>query len=68
MITDRPYRPARPTSEAVAELRRGAGVQFDPDIVDALLDLLGHDRPPAQDRARGVRMPAAPPPPPPGPR
>jgi HD-GYP domain-containing protein (c-di-GMP phosphodiesterase class II) len=64
MITDRPYRPARPTAEAIAELRRGAGQQFDPDIVDALLDLLGLDRPTVPDRAHGVRMPAAPPPPP----
>jgi diguanylate cyclase (GGDEF)-like protein len=64
MLTDRPYRPARPTVDAIAELRRGAGVQFDPDIVDALLDLLGQAKPTVPDRARGVAMPAAPPPPP----
>ncbi len=63
MITDRPYRSARPAAEAIAELRRGAGVRFDPDIVDSLLDLLGHQRPAVPDRARGVRMAAAPLPP-----
>ena len=41
MITPRPYRPARSQDEAVAELRAGAGTQFDPDVVDALLDVLG---------------------------
>ncbi|HET9738741.1 MAG TPA: HD domain-containing phosphohydrolase [Solirubrobacteraceae bacterium] len=60
MIADRPYRAALSAGEAAAELRRGAGLQFDPDVVDALLDLLGHDPPAAPDRARDVRMPAAP--------
>jgi diguanylate cyclase (GGDEF)-like protein len=63
MITDRPYRAAMPAAEAVGELRRGVRAQFDPDVVDALLDLLGHTRPRVPDRAHGVRMPAAPPPP-----
>ena len=34
MSADRPYRRARPLAEAVAELRAGAGTQFDPDVVD----------------------------------
>jgi HD-GYP domain-containing protein (c-di-GMP phosphodiesterase class II) len=62
MLTDRPYRDALTPPEAKAELRRGAGRQFDPDVVDALLDLLGADRPDVPDRSAGVRMPAAPPP------
>ena len=62
MITDRPYRAALSPADAAAELRRGAGTQFDPDVVDALLDLLGHDPPQGPDRSAGVRMPAAPPP------
>ena len=33
MTTRRPYRPARPKHEAVAELRRCAGTQFDPGAV-----------------------------------
>ena len=62
MITDRPYRGALTPAQAAGELRRLAGEQFDPDVVDALLDLLGHNPPQVPDRARGVRMPAAPPP------
>jgi diguanylate cyclase (GGDEF)-like protein len=65
MMTDRPYRAAMSPGEAADELRRGAGTQFDPDVVDALLDLLGHQPPQVPDRSEGVRMPAAPPPRPP---
>jgi HD-GYP domain-containing protein (c-di-GMP phosphodiesterase class II) len=37
MISDRPYRPALSVAEAKAEIRRCAGTQFDPVVVDALL-------------------------------
>ncbi|MFL5867564.1 MAG: HD domain-containing phosphohydrolase [Thermoleophilaceae bacterium] len=40
MTSDRPYRKALPQDEAVAELRRCAGSQFDPAAVQALLDAL----------------------------
>jgi HD-GYP domain-containing protein (c-di-GMP phosphodiesterase class II) len=36
MTTDRSYRKARPVEEAVAELRRCSGTDFDPAVVDAL--------------------------------
>jgi HD-GYP domain-containing protein (c-di-GMP phosphodiesterase class II) len=36
MTTDRPYREARSPEEALAELRRCAGTQFDPRVVDAV--------------------------------
>jgi HD-GYP domain-containing protein (c-di-GMP phosphodiesterase class II) len=36
MTTDRPYRSAMPSEVALIELRRCAGSQFDPDVVDAL--------------------------------
>src|SRR4051794_32221478 len=41
MVTPRPYRPAMTREQAIAELRAGAGSQFDPAVVDALLDRLG---------------------------
>ena len=40
IVTDRPYRPAQTLTEAVAELRRVAGVQLDPRVVEALLEEL----------------------------
>ena len=36
MVSERPYRSARSPEDAMAELRRCAGTQFDPLIVDAL--------------------------------
>jgi diguanylate cyclase (GGDEF)-like protein len=36
LTADRPYAPARPVAEALAELRRCAGTQFDPAVVQAL--------------------------------
>jgi HD-GYP domain-containing protein (c-di-GMP phosphodiesterase class II) len=36
MITTRPYRKAMNTTDALAELQRCAGTQFDPDVVEAL--------------------------------
>jgi putative two-component system response regulator len=35
MTSDRPYRSALPTEEAVAEIRAGSGTQFDPQCVEA---------------------------------
>jgi HD-GYP domain-containing protein (c-di-GMP phosphodiesterase class II) len=37
MISERPYRPPRSVRGALAELQRGAGTQFDPDVVRAFL-------------------------------
>jgi two-component system, cell cycle response regulator len=41
MTSDRAYRTALPRREACRRLRRGAGVQFDPRVVDALLRVVG---------------------------
>jgi diguanylate cyclase (GGDEF)-like protein/putative nucleotidyltransferase with HDIG domain len=41
MTSDRPYRDALPQEVALEELRRGSGTQFDPEIVEAFLTLLG---------------------------
>jgi two-component system, cell cycle response regulator len=37
MIEERPYRRAMASEDAIAELRRCAGTQFDPDVVEALI-------------------------------
>lgn len=49
MTSTRSYRPGMPISAAVSELKRGAGTQFDPKIVDAFLVALEreHWQPPA---------------------
>jgi diguanylate cyclase (GGDEF)-like protein/putative nucleotidyltransferase with HDIG domain len=41
MTSDRPYRAGMDVHEALAELHRCAGTQFDRSIVDALADLIG---------------------------
>jgi diguanylate cyclase (GGDEF)-like protein len=43
MTSTRPYQVARTPAEALAELQRGAGTQFDPAAVAALAELLAHD-------------------------
>ncbi len=40
MTQDRIYSPALPLNRAIWQLHKGAGTQFDPDIVDALCDEL----------------------------
>jgi len=37
MTTNRAYRPPRPAAEAIQELRRCAGVHFDPEVVEAFI-------------------------------
>ena len=43
MRCDRPYRKALSKQQALAELRKGAGTQFDPDIVQHFLELVEKD-------------------------
>jgi diguanylate cyclase (GGDEF)-like protein len=40
MVVDRPYQKARSSEDAIAELRRCAGSQFDPALVEILIELL----------------------------
>jgi putative nucleotidyltransferase with HDIG domain len=42
MTADRPYRSAMTGEAAQAELRRSAGGQFDPEVVETFLRVLGH--------------------------
>jgi HD-GYP domain-containing protein (c-di-GMP phosphodiesterase class II) len=44
MISDRPYRKGMPPADAIAELHRCAGSQFDPEVVIALVAELGDDQ------------------------
>jgi HD-GYP domain-containing protein (c-di-GMP phosphodiesterase class II) len=44
MTSDRPYRDALRPWVAISELREGAGGQFDPDVVDALVGTLREER------------------------
>jgi HD-GYP domain-containing protein (c-di-GMP phosphodiesterase class II) len=37
MTTQRPYRESRPADDAMEELRRVAGTQLDPEIVEAFV-------------------------------
>ncbi|HEX8208259.1 MAG TPA: HD-GYP domain-containing protein [Solirubrobacteraceae bacterium] len=47
MTTNRSYREAMPVHEAVEELRRCAGTQFDPDVVEALTAVVARETPEA---------------------
>ena len=59
MTTDRPYRPAMSHEEAVAELKRNAGTQFDPQVVEAFLRVVGERVQDEVFEASGVQAPAS---------
>lgn len=54
MTTDRAYRQALPAEEAVAELERCSGLQFDPSVITALVWVL-NERAVESGRARSKR-------------
>jgi HD-GYP domain-containing protein (c-di-GMP phosphodiesterase class II) len=71
MTTDRSYRRALPVADAVAELERCAGTQFDPAVVSALVAVALADAPHAPDWQLTLTEPepeSAPPAPAPAPR
>jgi len=43
MTSDRPYRAGMDVQDAIEELKRCSGTQFDPEVVDALLELVSRD-------------------------
>jgi HD-GYP domain-containing protein (c-di-GMP phosphodiesterase class II) len=45
MTTERPYRELLPEAEAIEELRRCAGTQFDPMVVDAFCRVIAREHP-----------------------
>jgi HD-GYP domain-containing protein (c-di-GMP phosphodiesterase class II) len=53
MTSDRPYRAALGIDEARRQLQANAGTQFDPTVVDALLNLVTTDGPPAAPSTNG---------------
>jgi diguanylate cyclase (GGDEF)-like protein len=57
MTSDRPYKPAMSAEEALEELRRNAGTQFDPEIVDLFCEATaaGEIAPRAGDRVGSPR-------------
>ena len=68
MTSTRPYRPTLTPDEAIAEIRRCAGTQFDPTVTDAFIDVCRHLADQATEtllpattlRSRHSRLPRAP--------
>jgi response regulator RpfG family c-di-GMP phosphodiesterase len=55
MTSNRPYRKALPHDIALAEFKRCAGRQFDPEVVEAFLSVIDRFR--GERRARGLPVP-----------
>ena len=54
ITSDRPYRDARSHMVAVEEIVAGSGTQFDPEVVEALLRVVGCDLPDRAGRLAGA--------------
>jgi diguanylate cyclase (GGDEF)-like protein len=44
MVSDRPYRNGLPADVVIAELEKNKGIQFDPDVAAAMLDLMRENK------------------------
>jgi len=60
MTSPRPWRPPRTAAAAQAELRRVAGTQLDPRVVDAVLGILAAPATPTRAPRRAATAPIAP--------
>jgi HD-GYP domain-containing protein (c-di-GMP phosphodiesterase class II) len=58
MTSDRPYRDALSTQEAIAEVRANTGTQFDPTVADALLTLIPRELESTSKERRLAAIPA----------
>ncbi len=58
MTMDRPYRKGRTREDAIAELRAGAGTQFDPDLVESFISAISTDTAILRDEDRRRRWSA----------
>ena len=43
ITTDRPYRRALPKDKAISEIKKNAGSQFDPEVVEMFLSIIGEE-------------------------
>jgi len=43
MTSDRPYRDAMPKNEAIKEIKRSSGTQFDPIVTSALVKIMANE-------------------------
>ena len=59
MISERPYKSSMSHDRALDELRRQAGIQFDPDLVDIFVTLVGSEPQPAAEVVRPMRAQGA---------
>jgi HD-GYP domain-containing protein (c-di-GMP phosphodiesterase class II) len=60
MTSERPYRPALSREEALEELKRCAGTQFDPHLVEVFVKLLDEKREGRAERRASLRPDALP--------
>jgi putative two-component system response regulator len=63
MVTDRPYRKGVTVAQAIEELKRNRGTQFDPNVVDALVSLYEAGQLKPLHANPGAPEPSPPPPP-----